>query len=175
MMTLWRIRDGIPSFADALLVAGGPVFGIGCFIAIADPLLEYFDLRGQLYLGYGLLLIIGLIMGGSGFAAFWHIHKKIRPEIRVPRLVFAFASVPLILIFHQLLLPVLWKPLINDLHQAWRNLGICLIVVFAWLYVGVVKAALRFPERTTIIALWFNLGLGAVGLIAKIMLLLMKK
>ena len=174
-MTFWRIRDGIPSFADALLVAGGPVFGIGCFVAIADPFLDYFEPKGLLYLGFGLLFVIGLIVGGGGFAIFWRNQQKIRPEIRIPRLVFAFASVPLIFIFHQLLLPVFWKPLVNDLDQAWRNLGFSLIVIFAWLYVAVVKAALRYPERTTIIALWFNIGLCAIGLVAKVSLLFTKK
>ena len=174
-MTLWRIRDGIPSFADALLVAGGTVFGIGCFIAIADPFLDYFEPKGQLYLGYGLLFLIGLVSGGSGMAIFWRNQQKIRPEIRIPRMVFTFASAPLIVIFHQLLLPAFWEPLVNDLDQVWRNLGISLIVVFAWFYVAVVRAALRYPERTTIIALWFNVGLGAVGLIAKITLLFIKK
>ena len=163
-MTLWRIRNGIPSFADALLVAGGPALCIGCFVEIADPFLNFFEPKGFLYLGWGLLCLAGSLLGGCGFLLFWNVQQKIRPEIRVPRLVFAFAAVPLI-----------WQPLVNDLDKAWRNLGIGLVVIFAGLYSVVVKTALRYPERTTIIAVWFSLALGAIGLIAKASLLFAQK
>lgn len=174
-MTLWRIRDGVPSLADALFVAGGPIFCIGCFTAIADPFLDYFEPKGLLYLGFGLLFLIGLLFGGSGFLLFWRIQQKLRPEIRFPRLAFAFAAIPLIFIFHQLLLPLFWTPLANDLDLVWRNLGFSLIVFFALLYVGMVKAAVRYPERTNFIALWFSVGLGLIGAVAKVTLLFTKK
>ncbi|MBX3750899.1 MAG: hypothetical protein KF897_12490 [Opitutaceae bacterium] len=178
-MTLWRIKDGIPSIADALLVAGGMICGIGIFVPLSDRILDYFEPRGLLVLGYAVLLVIGMGVGGLGFWAFIRNQKKIREEIRIPRLVFAFAAPPLILLFHSILLPVFWRPWENHsteaLDQAWRNLGVSLILVFAWLYVFMVKAAIRYPARTTIIALWFNVGLGAVGVAAKIAALLSKK
>jgi hypothetical protein len=67
-MTLWRIKDGTPSIADALLVAGGMICGIGIFIPLFDRILDYFDPRGLLVLGYAVLLVIGMSsQKGSGF------------------------------------------------------------------------------------------------------------
>jgi hypothetical protein len=178
-MTLWRIKNGIPSYADALLVAGGMILGIGTFIPLFDRILDYFEPRGLLALGYAVLLLIGGSVGGLGFWVFWRNQKKMREEIRIPRLVFAFAAPPLILLFHTVFLPFVWSPWeegrLDTLDHAWRNLGLSLIAVFALLYVLLVKAALRYPERTTIIALWFNMGLGAIGVLAKAASLFLKK
>ncbi len=155
------------------------ICGLGIVIPQLDRILDYFEPRGLLALGYAILFVSSLIVGGLGFWVFTRNQKKIREEIRIPRLVFAFAAPPLILLFHSIFLPVFWRPWENHdaeaLDQAWRNLGISLILVFAWLYVLVVKAALRYPARTTIIALWFNVGLGAVGVVAKIAVMLLKK
>jgi len=177
-MTLWRIKDGIPSVADGLLVAGGMMSCIGLFIRSADPVLNYFEPRGLLYLGFVILFVIFGSLGGLGFLVFWRNQKKIREEIRVPRIVFAFCTPPLFLLFHTLLMAWLFPAIVRHeltLDEAYRWVGINLIVVFAVMYAAVVRAAIRWPARTTVIALWFNVGLGAVGVTAKALSLFLRK
>jgi uncharacterized membrane protein YjgN (DUF898 family) len=53
------------------------------------------------------------------------------------------------------------------LDGLFTGLALTLIAVFAVIYPFVVKAALRYPSRTTSIAIWFNLALGFVGVVAK--------
>ena len=108
--------------------------------------------------------------GGLGFLVFWRNQMKLREEIRGPRLIFAFSAPPLILLFHSLAIAWLWPEIIQkkiSLEEADRTASILLIIVFAVLYAGVVRAAVRWPARTTFISLWFYAVLGAVGVTAK--------
>jgi hypothetical protein len=178
IMTLWRIEDGIPSVADGLLVAGGMISGIGLFVYLADPVLNYFELRGMLYLGFAVLFLIFGSLGALGFLVFFRNQNKMRDEIRIPRLVFALSTPPLFLLFHALLIAWLFPAIIRKeimLDDAYQVVGLSLIVVFAVMYAIVVRAALRWPARTTAIALWFNVGLGAAGVTAKVLSLFFKK
>ncbi len=169
-MNLWRIENGLPSLADGLLVAGGLVGGIFLLTTVLDPVLNYFEPRGLLYLGYAFLFSVFSVLGGIGFLVFWQNQNKIREEIRVPRIVFAFATPPLILLFQSVVIAWLWPDIIHKkitFEDAARTAGALLIIIFAILYAGVVRAAIRWPARTTIIALWFNVGMGMLGAVAK--------
>jgi hypothetical protein len=169
-MTLWRINDGMPSVADGLLVAGGMMGGIFLLTAVSDPVLNYFEPRGLLYLGEALLFVVFGALGGLGFLVFWRNQKKLREEIRVPRLVFAFSTPPLFLIFQSLAIAWLTPAIIHgtiNFKDAYNAVGLVLIVVFALIYSAVIHAAIWWPTRTTLIALWFNIGMGVLGVTAK--------
>jgi hypothetical protein len=177
-MNLWRIKDGMPSVADGLLVAGGMMGDFFLLTAVFDPFLNYFEPRGLLYLGYAILFIAFGALGGFGFLVFWRNQKKLRVEIRVPRLVFAFAVPPLFLLFHSIAISWLFPFILPgkiSLEDAYRLVGVTLVIGFALLYTTVVRAALRWPTRTTMIALWFNVGMGALGVTAKFLKLILQK
>ena len=177
-MTLWRIKDGIPSLADGLLVTGGMMGGIFLLTAVFDPFLNYFEPRGFLYLGYAILFVVFGSLGGLGFFVFLRNQQKLREEVRVPRGVFAFAVPPLFLLFQEIAISWLFPSILEkkiELEDAYHLVGVTLFFGFAVLYAAVVRAALRWPGRTTVIALWFSVGMTALGATAKVLNLLLHK
>jgi hypothetical protein len=169
-MKLWHIVDGVPSVADGVLVSAAPVFCLGVFVRVLDPVLNYFEPRGLVYLGYALVFLAFGCLGGIGFAAFMANQKKMREEVRVPRVVFAFSAVPVVLVLHTAIVAWLVPTIVRrdlSLDSISNQVGLVLIAVFGVLYALVVKAALRFPTRTTAIAIWFNLALSALEVAAK--------
>jgi MFS family permease len=177
-ISLWHVKDGIPSVADVLLVAGGMWGVIFLLQAVFDPVADYFDARGLLYVGYSLLFIVFGALGGLGLLAFLLVDRKLRPEIRVPRFVFAFTVVPLF----PLLQPVLESWLFryhpgtsHSVHDAGQIVSAILILAFALLYALLVSVALRWPQRTTTVAFWFCAGMGVIGTAAMILSLFLHR
>ncbi len=169
-MTIWRIKAGVPSLADALLVVGGLIGVCSLFIPCVEPLLDFFEPRGLSYLGYfiGLLLMLGA--GAAGVWAFLRNEKKMRWEVVIPRRVFAITAAPLIFIAIHLTSPWAWS---TDLGF-FEHIAL-LVVLFIPLFGIVVRLSLRFPARAAEVAIWFHVGLAGLGVIAKAASLFMKK
>ena len=177
-MTIWRIKNGLPSVADGLLVAGGMIGGINLLSEVFDPVLNYFEPRGLLYVGYAILFVAFGALGGLGIMVFLRNQNKLRDEIRVPRLVFAFAIPPLFLLFNSIAISLIFPYIIREnisIEKANYVISLALIVGFALVYAVIVRAALRWPTRTTWIALWCNVGMAAIGVTAKIIKIIFYK
>lgn len=169
-MTLWKIHDGIPSIADAFLVVGGLIGACTVFIPCVEPILSVFEPRGLVYLGYFVALLVMLISGAAGFWLFVRNEKKLRWEVIVPRRVFAITSLPVIF-------------LVRFFTDAWAfraGLGFfehlaSLVFCFVPIFGLVVRVSLRFPERAAAAAMWFQLSLAALGVLAKFAALVLKR
>lgn len=169
-MTLWRIDNGIPSLADALLVSVCPMAVCLSIIPISDWLLSYLEPHDLGALGFFLALMFMLGIGALTFSVFRRNERRIRPEIIIPRRVFAITSVPLIFIAYQMTLPWAFRTAIcfYDHH-------LLLSLFFTGIFGLVVRGCLKFPHRASEVAIWFSLILSAIGLVAKAALIFVKK
>ncbi len=113
-MTLWRIKNGLPSLADGLLVIGGIPGAVFIPVRALDPLLDYFEPRGLPYLGYAILFVMLFGLGGLGLLVFLRNQRKLRPKIRAPRVVFAFTVPPLAFLSHSLALSWLFPHVLGQ-------------------------------------------------------------
>lgn len=169
-MTLWKIKDGIPSAADALLVVGGMLGACTVFVPCIEPILSVFEPLGWDFLGYFVALLATLFSGAAGFWLFVRNEKKLRWEVTFPRRVFAITSMPVILLVgfftHE------WAFRAGFGYLAHHAL---LVVCFVPIFGLVVRASLRFPHRAAAIAMWFQLSLAALGLLAKLAALVIKR
>lgn len=169
-MTLWRIKDGIPSIADALLATGGLIGVCLLFIPCIEPLLDFFDPKGLSYLGFLFGLIIMLGVGAVAVWVFIRNEKKMRWEVVIPRRVFAFTAAPLI--FIAMHLTSFWT---RDADISFfEHIGL-LVILFVPVFGVIVRLSLLFPAKAAAIALWFQLGLTGLGVLAKVAYLFLKK
>jgi hypothetical protein len=174
-MTWWGIRDGFPGLADCTLVAVGPVAGIMTFVRAVDPVLNPFERAGLLYLGYAVLFLVFGSVGALGFVLFQRNQRKLRSEFIVPRMVFLFAAPVLFLVSQTLLMALFFPGIVRgniSLDMASVLIDVGLGALLWLLYVGVVFAALRWPGRTGMVAVWSWAGLIGLGVVAKLMSLM---
>jgi hypothetical protein len=169
-MTLWKINDGLPSAADALLVVGGFLGACTVFIPCIEPILSVFEPLGLVYLGYFVALLGMLFSAAAGFWLFVRNEKKLRWEVIIPRRVFAITSMPVIF-------------LVRFFTDAWAfraGLGFfdhlaILVVCFVPIFGLVIRVSLRFPQRAAEVAMWFQVSLAALGVLAKFASLVLKR
>jgi hypothetical protein len=169
-MNVWRIKEGIPSLADALLVVGGLIGICMLFLPFADALLDFLEPKGLAYLGYFIALMFLLGAAAAGVWAFLKNEKKMRWEVVIPRRIFAITAAPLIFIAMHLTSPWAWR---SDIGF-FEHVGV-LVLLFLPLFVVVMRLSLRFPRRAAEVALWFHLSLAGIGVLAKAAGLLLKK
>ena len=169
-MTIWRIKEGVPSLLDSLLVAGGAVGVSMIMVAVLDPLLDYMEPRGLSLLGFFIAFVLLLSTGGLAFWLFVRNEKKIRPEIIIPRRVFALTSAPLIYMALYLTSPWVWRSEVSFTE----HIG-ALVLFFMLLFRLVIRASLRFPHRASEVAIWFHIVLCGLGVLAKAASLFIKR
>jgi hypothetical protein len=169
-MTLWRIKDGIPSLADALLVTGGVSTVIGIVVPSIDPMLNYFEPMGLVYLGWAGLFLLGAIVGVTGMIGFYRNEKIIRNEIRFSRWVFGYLSPVLIMVLtfsFGLLQPGMLMELII--------IEATFILSLSVLYLVVANTAVGHPAAVNKTAAWIWMAWLALVLLAKLTGFLLKK
>lgn len=169
-MTLWRIRDGVPSIADALLTLGGPLSACSGAISCIDPLLDFFEPRGLGYLGFAIALLLLLVSGGAAAWLFFRNEKKLRWEVIVPRRVFLISAVPVTMLGLLLTSSWAWGAGLR-FFEHFALLVVCLLPIFG----VVMRYSLRSPHRAMAIAVWFHLALVALGTLAKVASLVMRR
>jgi hypothetical protein len=169
-MTLWRIKDGIPSVADALLTVGGLLGVCTVFIPCIEPILSVFEPLGLVYLGYFLALLVMLMSGVAGVWLFLRNEKKLRWEVIIPRRVFAITAVPMIFLVRFLTDPWTFRAGISFFEHL-ALLVVCFVPIFGL----VVRFSLRFPQRAMEVAMWFHISLAALGVLAKFASLMLKR
>lgn len=169
-MKLWRFRDGIPSVADGVLIVMAPlVFSCGVFF---DPILDYFEPRGLVYLGYGFNFVVLMGCAAGVGAMIRRNHRKTRDELRVPRAAFAVVSflVSLLTMFggHELMIWLLLRRGAVD-DGLWWKLMALQVVICTTVYPFVIQFALRRPLRANRIAGCMMIVLGLLGMVGKIL------
>jgi hypothetical protein len=177
-MHIWRIREGIPSWADAALVVGGPVAIVGAMVASIEPVLDWFEPRGWAYAGFA--VVLGVYSGAVGLAGwlFLRNQRKIRPEIVLPRITAACCAMPLVAIFHAVVMSlILSAGAVRGLSLDAIQVGVAGGLVLAGMlcYARLVSTALRFPERTALRVMRLSAGLSLVGVLAKVAAALLKQ
>jgi len=169
-MTIYRIRDGVPSVADALLVVGGFPGACTVFTPCIEPILAVFEPIGLVYLGYFIALLVMLMSIAAGIWIFLRNEKKLRWEVIIPRRVFAFTSMPVI--FLVLFFTDAWAFRVGvGFFEHLALLVVCYVPIFGL----VVRISLRFPERAALAAIWFQVALAALGVLAKFASLVIKR
>ena len=169
-MTLWKIKDGLPSAADALLVVGGFLGACAVFIPCIEPILGVFEPLGLVYLGYFFALLVMLFSAAAGFWLFVRNEKKLRWEVIIPRRVFAITSMPVIFLVRFFTEPWAFRAGVGFFDHL-ALLVICFVPVFGL----VVRVSIRFPERAVGVAMWFQVSLAAIGVLAKFASLVLKR
>jgi len=139
-------------------------------VPVSECLLSYFDPHDLSALGFFLALMFMLGAGALVVLMFRRNEKQIRPEIIIPRRVFAITSVPLIFIAYQITRPWAFRSGVGFFeHFA------ILSLFFTGIFGLVVRACLKFPQRASEVAIWFSLVLSGIGVVAKAASIFLKK
>ncbi|MBA4386432.1 MAG: hypothetical protein C0404_00520 [Verrucomicrobia bacterium] len=148
----------MPSVADAFVVAGGIPLTLAVFIFSISPVLDYFEGKQLPLVGYAVLMLILVTVGGSILLAYLHNGEKIRPEICAPRQMCAYVAPGLIMLLLPQIVTYLERNYPEHVFQAATWIVVSLVAVIAGVYCVLARIALRNPLRLPIITLWVRIG-----------------